>query len=265
MKKIIITLAAVVLVFASCNETKEAKTVVENTAKVEKEVAQVATVNNDKGYALMKQNCFVCHMEKPDPSKRGQMIAPPMMRVQEHYKPNYPKKDTFVAAIKTWVNNPTEDKVMMPGAVRKFNLMPKLAVADADLQLIAETLYSIDFGNMPKMHKKEDSKLALNNGKKWQLNDTSKKTVTAIKKQLNNFKSEDLAAYNQLGKDVFANAKTILLDKSYDNETFNQIQKFFHNVEGNMHNLIAAKTVDTAKGEQTILKKKFNKFGDFFE
>ena len=258
MKKITIILVVVALVFASCKETKETKTVAENTAKV-------ATVNNKKGYALMKQNCFVCHMEKPAPSKRGQMIAPPMIRVQEHYKPNYPEKGAFVVAIKTWVNNPTEDKVMMPGAVRKFNLMPKQNIVDADLQLIAETLYSIDFGNMPKMHKKEDSKLTLNNGKKWQLNDTSKKTVTAIKKQLNNFKSDDLAAYNQLGKDVFANAKTILLDKSYDNETFNQIQKFFHNVEGNMHNLIATKSIDIAKKEQQILTKKFNKFDNFFE
>jgi hypothetical protein len=193
------------------------------------------------------------------------MIAPPMLRIQEHYKPNYPNKAEFVTAIKTWVNNPSEDKVMMPGAVRKFNLMPKITITDADLQLIAETLYTIDFGNMPKMHKQEENKLALNKGKKWQLNDRSKKTVATIKKQLSDFKATDLTAYNQLGKAIFANAKTILLDKSYDKETFDQLQKFFHNVEGNMHSLIAAKSLDTAKKEQQILTKKFNKFDNFFE
>jgi hypothetical protein len=263
MKRLIITLAAIALVFTSCNETKKTTKLVESTPK--KEATQVATVTNDKGYALMKQNCFVCHMEKPDPSKRGQMIAPPMLRVQEHYKPSYPNKAEFVTAIKTWVSNPSEDKVMMPGAVRKFNLMPKITIADVDLQLIAETLYTIDFGNMPKMHKQGENKLALNNGQKWQLNDHSKKTITTIKKQLSTFKATDLVAYNQLGKTIFTHAKTILLDKSYDKETFSQLQKFFHNVEGNMHNLIAAKSIDTAKKEQDILTKKFNKFADFFE
>jgi len=259
MKKSILSLLVLsIFIFVSCSKKKEAT---QNLAVVKKEAKQVS----NKGYELMKTNCFVCHMEKPDPSKRGQMIAPPMLRVQEHYKPSYPKKDEFVKAIKTWVNNPSEDKVMMPGAVRKFNLMPKLAVADADLQLIAETLYSIDFGNMPKMHQQGNTKLTLNNGKKWQLNDNSKQVITQINKQLNDFKSDDLTAYNQLGKDVFSNAKKILLDKTYDENTFKQIQVFFHNIEGNMHNLIAAKTIDAAKEEQNILTKKFKKFNNFFE
>jgi len=262
MKKIIIISALALTAFISCN-TKKEKKVTENTQTTET-VVKTPKVS-EKGYALMKQNCFVCHMEKPDPSKRGQMIAPPMLRVQEHYKPSYPNKEEFVQAIKTWVNNPTEDKVMMPGAVRKFNLMPKLAVADADLQLIAETLYSINFGNMPKMHQKGETKLSLNDGKKWQLNATSKKVIAGINKELVGFKSDDIKAYNQLGKTIFNDAKKILLDKSYNEKTFAQIQNFFHNIEGNMHNLIAAKTIETAKQEQEILIKKFKKFNQFFE
>ena len=262
MKKTILISALALTTFISCDTQKEKK-VAENTQTTET-VTKTPKVS-EKGYALMKQNCFVCHMEKPAPSKRGQMIAPPMLRVQEHYKPNYPNKEEFVQAIKTWVNNPTEDKVMMPGAVRKFNLMPKLAVADADLQLIAETLYSIDFGNMPKMHQKGDTKLSLNDGRKWQLNATSKKVITGINKEFVGFKSDDIKAYNQLGKTIFNDAKKILLDKSYNEKTFAQIQNFFHNIEGNMHNLIAAKTIETAKQEQEILIKKFKKFNQFFE
>ncbi len=262
MKKTIIISVLALTTFISC-DTKKEKKVAENIQTTET-LTKTSKVN-EKGYALMKQNCFVCHMEKPDPSKRGQMIAPPMLRVQEHYKPSYPNKEEFVQAIKTWVNNPTEDKVMMPGAVRKFNLMPKLAVADADLQLIAETLYSIDFGNMPKMHQKGDTKLSLNDGKKWQLNATSKKVIADINKELADFKSDDIKAYNQLGKTIFNDAKKILLDKSYDDKTFAQIQNFFHNIEGNIHNLIAAKSIETAKQEQEILIKKFTKFNQFFE
>ncbi len=262
MNKTIIISVLALTTFLSCN-TKKEKKVAENTQTTET-VTKTPKVS-EKGYALMKQNCFVCHMEKPDPSKRGQMIAPPMLRVQEHYRPSYPNKEEFVQAIKTWVNNPTEDKVMMPGAVRKFNLMPKLAVADADLQLIAETLYSIDFGNMPKMQMGKGNKLSLNDGKKWQLNATSKKVIAGINKELADFKSDDIKAYNQLGKTIFNDAKKILLDKSYDEKTFAQIQNFFHNIEGNMHNLIAAKTIETGKQEQNILIKKFKKFNQFFE
>jgi len=258
MKKSITLIVVTLFIIVSCNSKKE------NTAVAKNEVKMTQKVN-PKGYELMKTNCFVCHMEKPDPSKHDQMIAPPMLRIQEHYKPSYPKKEAFITAIKTWVNNPNEDKVMMPGAVRKFNLMPKLAIADADLQLIAETLYNIDFGDMPKMHKKEDNQLTLNDGKKWQLNASSKGVIKAINKQLKDFKSDNLNAYNQLGKDVFANTKKILLNKSYDEKTFNQIQKFFHNIEENMHNMIAAKTIDNAKSEQQLLIKKFKKFNEFFE
>ena len=39
----------------------------------------------------------------------------------------------------------------MPGAVRKFNLMPNLGYNKEEIKLIAETLFEIDFGTMPKM------------------------------------------------------------------------------------------------------------------
>ena len=31
----------------------------------------------------MTQKCYLCHFETPDPSKKDQMIAPPMLRVPE--------------------------------------------------------------------------------------------------------------------------------------------------------------------------------------
>ena len=61
-----------------------------NDATVEKS-AQNADFSA-KGYELMTQKCYLCHFEKPDPSKKDYMIAPPMLRVQEHYKPAYPNK-----------------------------------------------------------------------------------------------------------------------------------------------------------------------------
>ena len=43
----------------------------------------------------------------------------------------------------------------------------------------------------------------------------------------------------QLGKDVFNDAKTIMLDDSYQDELFNQIHIFFAGIENNMHTLMS--------------------------
>ncbi len=262
MKKLTYLIISIFLIsLTSCEKktTDKAQTsdmAVQTTTKV--------TSSTILGYDLMKQNCFVCHMEKPDPSKKGQMIAPPMLRVQEHYKPSFPKKEEFVNAVIAWVKNPTEDNVMMPGAVRKFNLMPKIEIKDADLKLIAETLYEIDLGNMPKMNAQKTKKLTLNNGEKWVLNEKSKETIKSIQEKLSK-NYTDVKSLNQLGKDVFSEAKNILLDKSYNEKTFSQIQLFFHNIEGDMHNLIAAKTIEEGKKEQQILVDKFKKFNTYFK
>jgi hypothetical protein len=246
------------LSFTSCTK--------ENKVDIKKDIAVVTnqSVYDSKGYELMKNNCFVCHFPKPDPSKRNQMIAPPMQKVQEHYKPAYPNKEEFVKAIKTWVANPSEDKVQMPGVVRKFNLMPKLVVADEDIKLIAETLYEIDFGISPKMHN-QNQELQLNNGKKWKLNKTAINKATTIIKKLNEFKSNDVNTYQNFGKEIFDTAKTILLDKNLSAKPLEQLQVFFHNIEGNMHNLMKVKTIDEGKEQQEILKKKFNAFLEYFE
>ena len=59
----------------------------------------------------MQQKCFICHLEKPSFSKKASMIAPPMVRIQEHYKPTYNNKDEFVKAIVNFVSNPDEKKL----------------------------------------------------------------------------------------------------------------------------------------------------------
>ena len=146
--KHIISIIIITLLFTSCNTEKKdlkTETIVEKTTQ---------NITETEGSKLMKKNCFICHFPKPDPSKRNQMIAPPMLRVQEHYMPLYPKKEDFVKAIVAWVENPTKDKVEMPGAVRKWDLMPKLNYNNKEVALIAEALYDMDFGSSPKMHGK---------------------------------------------------------------------------------------------------------------
>lgn len=225
----------------------------------EKKVTEITT----KGYDLMKQKCFICHFEKPDPSRKDQMLAPPFLRIQEHYKPTYPNKEEFVEAIMAITNNPSEENTLMPGAVKKFNLMPKLVYDQEELRLIAEALYDIDYGSAPKMRMNQD--LQLNNGRKWKLTKESIDQINAIINNLDDFQASDISAYNQLGKDVFNEAKVIMLDDSYEGNLWDQIHNFFSDIEDNMHALIATKSLIEAENEVVILKIKFREFTNYFE
>lgn len=102
----------------------------------------------------MKQQCFSCHLEKMGQGMGPAKIAPPMIRVQEHYKPLYPKKADFVKAVAEWVKNPKMEKTNMPGAVRKFKIMPALNIDDSKLELIGSALFEADFSGGQKRKRK---------------------------------------------------------------------------------------------------------------
>ncbi len=224
----------------------------------EKKVAQ-AEIYNTKGYELLKTKCYICHFEKPDPDKADKMIAPPMMRIKEHYLPNYPNKEDFINAVVAIVKNPSEEKTLMPGAVKKFKLMPKLIYTDEELKLIAETIYNLDFGTAPKLRMLA-SDLQLNNGEKWIVKPETYAIIKEVDLKLSNFKSDNVADYNQLGKDVFDKAKYVLLDSSYTGELFNQLHIFFNGIENDMHALIAEKDLEKAKKTAKNLKIKIEDF-----
>ncbi|CAH8292475.1 hypothetical protein EV196_10339 [Mariniflexile fucanivorans] len=218
-----------------------------------------------EGYKLMESKCYICHFETPDPAKMNQMIAPPMLRIKEHYLPNYQNKEDFIAAIMNIVNNPSEEKTLMPGAVKKFNLMPKLNYNQDELKLIAETIYEYEFGSAPKMAMLMMGDLRLDdNGNPWKLKPETIEKADSILNRLYSFKSNNIKDYNQLGKDVFEQAKFIMLDKSYTGDKFDQIHNFFYSVEDDMHALIEEKSIENAKTTVEDMKTKFNNFYNFF-
>lgn len=262
MKKHILIILLLLIVVTSCKEEKKENTSAEATQKTEEAKGSATALN---GYELMQQKCFICHFEKPDPAKMSQMIAPPILRVQEHYKPTYPKKEDFIKAVMSYVNNPSEDKTLMPGAVKKFNLMPKVVYDQNELRAIVETLYKKDFGDSPKMRKNMKGGLHLNNGKKWKLKPETIDRVAAIKNKLEQFNSDQISDYNELGKEVFDQAKVIMLDKDYSGDLFEQIHFFFGGIEGHIHALIATESVGVAQKQITILINEFNNFNQFFE
>lgn len=264
MKANILYILLCTLVLTSCNNATKK----ESTSNVTSSESKSETkLFNSKGYKLMSQKCFICHFQKPDLAKRNQMIAPPMLRIQEHYKPAYPNKSDFVKATTDFINNPSEEKTLMPGAIKKFKLMPKLMYDEEELQLILETLYNMDFGKAPKLNMAimDVNDIQLNNGKKWKLKHVSIQQMNNVIKKVNNFKSDDIVDYNQLGKDVFNDAKKIMLDNSYTGEKFNQIHLFFYGIEGNMHTLMAIESIDEAENQLSELKNRLNEFKNYFE
>jgi len=103
---------------------------------------QFAFASDDvnRGKQLFEQNCAVCHgvAGGMDMSKR---LAPPIKAVKMHYMKHYSDKETFTKAVAAWVENPQESKSRMKGAIKKFNLMPKIVVAAEDAEMIAAYIF----------------------------------------------------------------------------------------------------------------------------
>jgi len=269
MKNILIIAGFLLFMTACQNDNKDkAKQEEQVTPEQTQDKEQQASQNDytqDEGYVLMTQNCYSCHIEKPDPNKKDKMLAPPMSNVQQHYKAAFTTKEEFVNAIVNWVNKPEETKLMMPGAARKFGLMPPLPIGDDKLTKIAETLYDFDFGKVQQGKGMMRNQTMDNTKGKTKLNPEDIKRVHAVIDKLNNQTPKTVAEYQALGKEVFDDAKGILLNKNYTDETLQQVQTFFHNTEDDMHSLMAVETVEEGQKYQKLLQEKFNKFDQYFE
>lgn len=134
MKKTVITAFSVLLgllFLQSCGRNAEPITVEEESTKVDEQVA----------LKLMSQTCFTCHNPDMEIDNR---VAPPLFKIREHYLDDETTQDEFVKNITHFINNPTEENSIMPGAVRNFGLMPKMTFKDEDIKLIAAYLFEND-------------------------------------------------------------------------------------------------------------------------
>ncbi len=125
MKKIIILFSSLAFL-ASCENEEVIKEVVSNNTTHE-------------GKKLMELNCNACHSPIAGENAR---IAPPMIAVKKHYLENGISKDAFISSIQNWVENPSEEISKMPGAVRKFGIMPKAEYSKETVEQIADYLFT---------------------------------------------------------------------------------------------------------------------------
>lgn len=112
------------------------------------EVSEVDSVPADAldGAKLVQQKCNSCHNPDTPPGSR---LAPPFFAIQKHYNKEYSSKEDFTTAIREFVLDPSEDKVLMKGAVEQFGVMPKMEFNEAEIQAIANYIYVGEFYHPP--------------------------------------------------------------------------------------------------------------------
>ena len=105
------------------------------------EQVAVTDLADHPGYTLYKMYCVACHGNAATPENR---LAPPAFMVHNRYKAAY-DKDAFVKRVVAWIDAPSTEKSIMPGAVRNFNLMPPLPLSLEDREKIADYFYETEF------------------------------------------------------------------------------------------------------------------------
>lgn len=83
---------------------------------------------------FMTTNCYACHGPM---AREGERVAPPMIAVKRHYLEAGLDREQFIEAIAGFVAAPSEDKSRMPGAVRRFGVMPPALYDDAMVRRLA--------------------------------------------------------------------------------------------------------------------------------
>ena len=140
MKKSLVLLSVIIatITIYSCssNSTKSEELVVESTTYSAK------LNSNEEVKKLLDTKCNICHSIK---SSEDAMIAPPFTNIQKKYSKVYDSKQEFVDAIVDFNMEPTKDKAMMYGALKKFDVMTKMSYSKEDVTKIANYMYDAEF------------------------------------------------------------------------------------------------------------------------
>jgi cytochrome c2 len=90
------------------------------------------------GKQLMETNCYVCHSPTASHDNR---IGPPMVAIKRHYINESTTKQEFIKAMQDWIKNPNAEDAKMPGAVKRFGVMPKQAFPEKTIDSIADYMF----------------------------------------------------------------------------------------------------------------------------
>lgn len=118
--------------FTACNSNTRKEYSANN------ENSEIDIIQEHPGKKLMENNCYVCHNPK---TAEASMIAPPMIAVKMHYISEDTTKEGFINDMVEWAKKPSEEKSKMPGAVKKFGLMPYQFFPEETIEQIADYMF----------------------------------------------------------------------------------------------------------------------------
>ena len=128
---------AILLVITSCKDATKSEYI--KAAKTD--TLDVIASESHPGKKIMETECYICHNPKaPEESA----IAPPMIAIKKHYINQETTKEQFQYDLVSWINNPSEEKSKMPGALKKFGIMPLQPFPEAKIKLIADYIYDYE-------------------------------------------------------------------------------------------------------------------------
>lgn len=130
----ILLLSIALLSLSACKNSNEK----ENYSDISQNKIINKTITHP-GEKLLETKCYVCH--SPTANEKEGRIAPPMAAIKARYLKERYDKTEFIKHIQEFVANPTEDKALMYGAVKRFGVMPKQQFAKEDIKQIAEYVY----------------------------------------------------------------------------------------------------------------------------
>ena len=154
-----ILLLLIIAVLVSCKDNKPDYT---------RKDAKTLALNNE-GEKLFKAYCYSCHNASTPHEAR---IAPPMFAVKNHYKKGNISKEDFITNFTSFVLQPNEENSKMPGAIKKFGLMPKQGFKKEDIEAIASYIYDSELekpGGFQMNHKGKGQGMGKENKRKKEL------------------------------------------------------------------------------------------------
>lgn len=192
----------------SCRETPKTSLQVIN----ENSPCVLVTDSTHPGKELLEKECYTCHNPK---TAQNEMIAPPMIAVKKHYLKETTSREKFVKDIMHWVKDPSKKNTRMPGALRKFGIMPYQSFPDETITQIAEYLYDndIDKPDWFQSHKGKGQGKGKGMGKRKGMGECSGNCMDKGKgqcKHMGKVSVDTLEKYKKLGKKYAAGAKGLL-------------------------------------------------------
>lgn len=116
--------------------------------------------------------------------------------------------------------------------------------------------------NEEQTTKEESSKISLNNGEKWKVNEEMLPHIEKSEDDFNDFEGDD---YKQLSKDMMKHTNNLIQSCTMDGASHDELHKWLH---PHLELLKSLSSVNNQKAEEEIIpaiEKSFNTFHKYFE